>query len=556
MRALVTRPIEDAAPLEAALKARGIEAVVVPMMSITPAGAPPQLDGIAALLFTSANGVRAFAALSDRRDLPAFAVGPATAAALTEAGFARVETAGGNVEALAALAAERLDPKAGPLLHVAGSALAGDLAGDLKSKGFSVERAVLYQAVPIDRLPPSLVSEIEAETIDFVLLFSPRTARVFAERVRAAGLDAKMGRVTALCLSRAVADRANLRFAAKRIATRPEQAALLDLLDQAPARTLRPAAATRPAIVGGLAGLLAAAIVAAIALTTAPAWLPQPAPPDASLASRMEVLSREVAALRAAPPPAAPDLKPLADRLQALEQSVAALQSRIGEAGTADTRQLSDLSDRLAGVTQQMSALQQQMGALARTAQSDAARTAEDAGRRAGLALSAAQLAQAIAAGQPFAPSLTAVLGLTADGPTKTQLAALQPAAERGIPTVDALARRFGGVAREAKAAAVKAGAGGGWMGEIRALLSGLVTIRPTDPARGGDDTDNHLARAQAYLDSRDLAAAVAEVKALPPAATSAAARWLADAEQRLAADAALKALEAEAARGLAAGAR
>jgi hypothetical protein len=45
-------------------------------------------------------------------------------------------------------------------------------------------------------------------------------------------------------------------------------------------------------------------------------------------------------------------------------------------------------------------------------------------------------------------------------------------------------------------------------------------------------------------------------VKALPPAATSAAARWLADAEQRLAADAALKALEAEAARGLAAGAR
>src|SRR4051812_13888324 len=125
MRALVTRPIEDAAPLEAALRARGIEPVVAPMMSIWPAGTAPRLDGIAALLFTSANGVRAFAGLSDRRDLPAFAVGPATAAALSEAGFPRVETASGNVEALATLVAERLDPKAGPLLHVAGSEVAG-----------------------------------------------------------------------------------------------------------------------------------------------------------------------------------------------------------------------------------------------------------------------------------------------------------------------------------------------------------------------------------------------------------------------------------------------
>src|SRR5207302_7953240 len=102
MRALVTRPIEDAAPLAAALKARGIEAVVVPMMSIWPIGTPPRLDGIAALLFTSANGVRAFAGLSERRDLPCFAVGPATAAALTEAGFTPVAIAGGHVEALAA----------------------------------------------------------------------------------------------------------------------------------------------------------------------------------------------------------------------------------------------------------------------------------------------------------------------------------------------------------------------------------------------------------------------------------------------------------------------
>ena len=51
----------------------------------------PFLDGVQAVLFTSANGVRAFAAATTRRGFRAFAVGDATAAAARAAGFADVD---------------------------------------------------------------------------------------------------------------------------------------------------------------------------------------------------------------------------------------------------------------------------------------------------------------------------------------------------------------------------------------------------------------------------------------------------------------------------------
>ena len=70
------------------------------------------------MLFTSSNGVRAFAELSPRRDLPAFAVGDATAAAALAAGFTQFKSAGGDVRDLARLVASSLKPADGLLFHV------------------------------------------------------------------------------------------------------------------------------------------------------------------------------------------------------------------------------------------------------------------------------------------------------------------------------------------------------------------------------------------------------------------------------------------------------
>src|SRR5579862_5078123 len=146
-RALVTRPRAEAAELAEALAERGIAAIVEPLLDIRYRDMPaPDLAGTQAVLCTSANGVRALARLSRERGLPLFAVGAATASRARAEGFLRVESADGAVDDLVRLVCGRLNPAAGHLLHVAGSVVAGDLAGELCARGFAVERALLYEA--------------------------------------------------------------------------------------------------------------------------------------------------------------------------------------------------------------------------------------------------------------------------------------------------------------------------------------------------------------------------------------------------------------------------
>jgi uroporphyrinogen-III synthase len=240
-RALVTRPREDAEGLRAALATRGIEPIVEPLLDIRfRTGAVPELAGVAALLFTSANGVRAFARVMQERALPVFAVGEATAARARAEGFAIVESAGGNVADLAMLVRQRLQPDAGRLLHVAGTLRAGDLSGDLQAAGFTVERAVLYEAAPAGRLSAATIQAVARGVVDFALFFSPRTAAIFARLAEQAELLDKLRFVQAVSIS-AAADAAldEVRFRARHIAARPDQEGLLTVLDQLTAERRR-----------------------------------------------------------------------------------------------------------------------------------------------------------------------------------------------------------------------------------------------------------------------------------------------------------------------------
>ena len=235
MRALITRPRADATSLADQLARRGFEPVIEPMIEIVPRGdALPSLDAVQAVLCTSANGVRALAAASPRRDLALLAVGDASARAAREAGFARVDSAGGDVAALARLACERLRPEAGRLLHIAGSDIAGDLAVALGRRGFLVERAVLYDARAATALSRATARLIADGAIGLALFFSPRTAAIFARLASAAGVAAGLGATTALAIS-AAADTAlaGLPFRRRLVAAAPTQAALLALADMA-----------------------------------------------------------------------------------------------------------------------------------------------------------------------------------------------------------------------------------------------------------------------------------------------------------------------------------
>lgn len=239
MKLLVTRPALDAGPLSDLLTAQGHTILLDPLLSIRfRERAAPELDGVEALLFTSGNGVRAFTALSKRRDLTAFAVGDRTATLARDQGFERVESADGDVAALAALVQARRTPAQGPLLHVTGQDMAGDLADTLTSAGFEVRRAVLYEAEPAADLSAATRSAIGTGALDGVLLFSPRTARHFSALLHLSGIAGRAQRLTAWCLSPAVAAALDgLKFAETIVAPEPTQDALLALIPPAVAGT-------------------------------------------------------------------------------------------------------------------------------------------------------------------------------------------------------------------------------------------------------------------------------------------------------------------------------
>lgn len=234
MRALITRPRAESEALAALLAERGIETVIEPLIEIAhDMAALPDLDGVQAILCTSANGVRALARASAERGLPLFAVGDATAARARAEGFCRIESAGGDVEDLAYLAGRRLKPQAGKLLHIAGSAVAGDLAAALGAQGFTVERVVLYEASPATALTQATARAIAGETFDFALFFSPRTAAIFARLAEDAGVQAGLRRTVAVSISAAAdAMLADLPFRDRVIAQAPTQAALVSCIDR------------------------------------------------------------------------------------------------------------------------------------------------------------------------------------------------------------------------------------------------------------------------------------------------------------------------------------
>lgn len=243
MRVLVTRAEGDAETLAARLAARGHDSIVEPLMTIrihdeAAGGLAPFLDGVQAVLFTSANGVRAFAAATTRRDFRAFAVGDATAAAARTAGFSDVTSAGGAVEDLASLVIARLNPRDGALLHAAGSVTAGDLTGLLEAAGFALHRAVLYEATPSESLSATTRAAMACGEIDAALFFSPRNAATFVRL--ASGLDEGCKHMIAVALSAAVAERlAALPWRRIAVAAAPNEAALLAALESSRAETGR-----------------------------------------------------------------------------------------------------------------------------------------------------------------------------------------------------------------------------------------------------------------------------------------------------------------------------
>jgi uroporphyrinogen-III synthase len=224
------RPAADATA--ARLRGLGYEPLVAPLLEVRSlAGGPIDLAGVAALAFTSANGVAAFAARSTERDLPVFAVGATTTMAAREAGFVSVVSADGDVAALAGAIAARA-PFSGEVLHPGAAEPAGDLIGALAKLGVPARALPVYETVS---RAPDEATAARIPDLAAVLLHSPKAARVLADHLT----YRRAPKLAALCLSDAVATPLRASgLAVLSTAAEPNEAALLALLGAAeiPAR--------------------------------------------------------------------------------------------------------------------------------------------------------------------------------------------------------------------------------------------------------------------------------------------------------------------------------
>ncbi|MCF6215152.1 MAG: uroporphyrinogen-III synthase [Emcibacter sp.] len=207
MHFLLTRPEEDSRKLAQSLLSLGHRVQAEPLLHINFLSREKiDLTNFQAVAFTSANGVRAFVHIDQNRDIPCFAVGEATAAEAQKAGFQTISTADGNVIELAELITRRLNKASGPILHISGRDIAGDLSGRLEAAGFKPVRAALYKAVKSAALTTAAQKLITSGQISHIPFYSPRSAKIFMDLIHLSHLEDHLTKITALCLSPAVSD--------------------------------------------------------------------------------------------------------------------------------------------------------------------------------------------------------------------------------------------------------------------------------------------------------------------------------------------------------------
>ncbi len=214
---LLTRPKAQAQAFAARITKRfgpATRCILSPVLEVVTLSPKIAFSEFSGLVFTSQNGVAAYRANGGPGGLVAYCVGDKTARAAQEAGL-DARSAGGDVASLNALLAQ-VRPK-GPLLHLSGVHVAGQVQGD-------VTRVAIYDQRPLD-LSQETQDALRMPGPMLVPLFSPRSASLLQ---KALPRD-RQAKLRAICLSQAVSEAIDAAvFDHSSVCDSPTAAAVLD----------------------------------------------------------------------------------------------------------------------------------------------------------------------------------------------------------------------------------------------------------------------------------------------------------------------------------------
>lgn len=256
--------------------------------------------------------------------------------------------------------------------------------------------------------------------------------------------------------------------------------------------------------------------------TSLDAALAEPLQEIASLRQSVQSLQQKVATQGDG---GAEVLTALEQKRTELEASFADLSKRLSDTGAAD----SDLAQRVQTAEADMATLRQavstastKMNDVVSNVQSFTGRlddlstqvAKQDEGPKVALVVAASSLKSAIERGSPFASELETYSSLA---PNAADFDQLRPFAEQGIPTLNVLTLEASNVASQIASAASAPDASAGFVDRLMSSALSVVKVRPVGEV-AGDGPAEIAARMEAAVKRGDLAAAIREFDALPPA--------------------------------------
>ncbi|WP_082490710.1 uroporphyrinogen-III synthase [Aureimonas sp. Leaf454] len=180
-RVVVLRQMPEAEETAAEIRARGHDAVLLPLARTVPLDAPPPFHDVGGFVVTSLQAVRALAAAFPGDPRPVLAVGARTAEALTAAGFGAVEAGPGTAEGLVARAEVLARESGRPLLYAAGRVRTPDFEAGAGAAGVALLVWEVYDVEPLDPGPAGLAAAFPNRESPDVLVLSVGQAEGFAQ---------------------------------------------------------------------------------------------------------------------------------------------------------------------------------------------------------------------------------------------------------------------------------------------------------------------------------------------------------------------------------------
>ena len=201
MHILFTRPLEDCNEMILKFQSLGHEISHLPLINIKGLKYEvPNYSEFKGIIFTSTNAIKFLDIKNIDKKLKCFCVGSATEKKARSVGFQNVFAAEGNVNNLKELILQNFNPSEGKLIYISGEIISSDLAKELISSGYTIERLINYRANSIEKYDEDFIEKLKLKMPEITYVYSQNSAINFLKVIKNYQLETLWMNTNLMCI--------------------------------------------------------------------------------------------------------------------------------------------------------------------------------------------------------------------------------------------------------------------------------------------------------------------------------------------------------------------